>query len=246
MNASRNPSPGFTALFYLVLAPIFAASTVIAQSQSMTATYARNALSLTIPYKTDHPGAGKLTVEILSPEDKVLGRTDRSVGAEKSGGVWKQEIGTAAPLPFDELVWERVCYRFQPDGDAAAALTETQAVSAILRRPVVRILVQRSYLAGAPAAMRVIVLDTAGNEIPGSNTVRIELAASGQAPLALFSGKLDHGGTTETGFRFPAGLTGDYALHLRSRDNRYRSPCTVRGHRQVGSTPQHAGSFGGH
>ena len=74
---------------------------------SMSATYVHNALSLVLPYHAEHAGQGELVVELLSPEDKVLGRVTRTVLASGSG-VWRQELATTEPLPFEELIWQRV------------------------------------------------------------------------------------------------------------------------------------------
>jgi hypothetical protein len=76
----------------------------------------------------------------------------------------------------------------------------------------VHILAQKSYLTGGDAAVRVIVTDSNNEVIGGANSLRIELSPPDQKPRVLFTGPLNHHGTTEAQFRFPAGLVGTYPL----------------------------------
>lgn len=183
---------------------------------------------MTIPYDADHPGAGELTVEVLDPEDHVLGEAKQSEIVARSRGSWRQEIKLAKPLAIDELVWERVRYRFEYGDGKHAAIEGTESISHIIRTPVIHILGQQSYLAGGEAAVRVIVTDTKNEIIPGRGSVQIELLKpnaksttlimqdgperESQDSRLLFTGRLNHRGTTEAQFRFPAGLTGSYQL----------------------------------
>ena len=50
-----------------------------AHGGTLTATYSSGTLHVTIPYHGLHAGAGQLTVEVLDPEDAVLGRVERRV-----------------------------------------------------------------------------------------------------------------------------------------------------------------------
>ena len=50
---------------------------------SVAATYSHGILRATIPYVAAHPGAGKLTLEVLDPEDQTLGRVQRRVEIRK-------------------------------------------------------------------------------------------------------------------------------------------------------------------
>ncbi|HEY4357579.1 MAG TPA: MG2 domain-containing protein [Acidobacteriaceae bacterium] len=182
-------------------------------AETFAATHTRNGLAFTMPYHAEHAGQGKLVVEVLDPDDQVLGRSEHDTGVAAGDGVWHQEITFTKPLPYDEAVWERVRYRFTYN-DGAAPLEETRAVSEILRRPVVRILGQTTYLTGGEAAIRVIVTDASGHEIAGNNTLRVELVAGDHGTHTLFTGKLNRHGTTEAQFHFPAGLTGNVQLRF--------------------------------
>src|SRR6516162_10322521 len=124
------------------------------------ATYSSGALRVTIPFHGLHPGAGQLSVEVLDPEDAVLGRAERRVDAVAANGSWREEIQLAKPPSLDDLVWHRVRYRFTYADQKDAALQGTESISEILRTPVVHVLGQQSYLTGGPAAVRVIVTDT--------------------------------------------------------------------------------------
>jgi uncharacterized protein YfaS (alpha-2-macroglobulin family) len=153
-------------------------------------------------------------VEIVDPEDHVLGRVDRVVDVVKGHGTWQQEVRPDKAVLLDEMVWERVRFSFAYDGEQAPAFEETRSVSEVLRRPVVHILGQKSYLTGGDAAIRVIVTDRNGNPVASRGTVRVELLQTGKAVHPLFTGRLNQRGTVQAQFRFPAGLTGACQLHF--------------------------------
>ncbi len=116
-------------------------------------------------------------------------------------------------VPPDELVWHRVRCAFRCDDTKVETLEGVESISNILRLPVLRVLGQQSYLAGSRAAVRVIVSDSKGDVIPGRGAVRIALEADGKEQRTLFTGRLNHRGTTEAQFQFPEGVTGNCNLH---------------------------------
>ena len=186
-------------------------------AEGAVATYTHGSLSITIPYHSGREGSGTLTAEILDPEDHVLGRSERKVDIAKGDGTWQQVINPDKPIAYEEIVWQRVRYRFEfGDGKAAgpgdAKIEGIESISAILRRPVVHILGQSEYLTGSEAAVRVIVSDANNNEIAETGTVRIELLIPDKQPRQLFSGRLNRRGTVEAQFRFPANLIGKFDL----------------------------------
>jgi uncharacterized protein YfaS (alpha-2-macroglobulin family) len=184
---------------------------------SPVATYAYGRLRITIPYDALHAGAGLFIVEVLNPEDQVMGRAEQQVEVTARNGQLESEVKLEKPLAVDDLVWHRVRYRFAYDDAKKPAVEGTESISSILRRPVVHILGQQSYITGGQAAVRVIVTDTKDEAIAGRGSVQIELLdaedkPAGAKPRVLFSGRLNHRGTTEAQFRFPAGVIGSYRL----------------------------------
>src|SRR5229473_4450425 len=131
-----------------------------ADGKTAVVTYSRGVLHVSIPYHAVHAGDGKLTVEVLDPEDKVLGRAETQIAVGEGYGRWQEEVRLDKPLSVDDLVWHRVRYRYAYDDQKAAALEGTESISQILRTPVVHILGQQAYLSGGPAAVRVIVTDS--------------------------------------------------------------------------------------
>ena len=176
------------------------------------ATYSRGILHVTIPYRDAHSGAGTLTIEVVDPEDKVLGRSQHGVDIAGTRGSWQEDIKLDQALSLDDLVWHRVRYRFEYGDSKQAALEGAESISQILRTPVVHILGQQSYLSGGEAAVRVIVSDSHNEIINGSGSMRIELLSPDQKPRQLYAGKLNHRGTTEAQFRFPSSLAGSFQL----------------------------------
>jgi hypothetical protein len=197
----------------VLLAPAAFLFNVPERAQQLAATYGHGALSVTIPYTSSQEGSGKLTVEILDPEDHSLGRTERTVDIRKGSGAWQQRVTPAGGLPFDEILWERLRYRFEYMGGKLPAIEGIESISQIIRRPVVRVLGDKEYVAGSLAAIRVIVSEANSNN-PQTGLLHIDLLASDGAPRPLFSGNLNRRGTVEAGFRFPAGLTGAYQLRF--------------------------------
>ncbi len=204
--------------FSLLSVLLFVAAVVVVESFPTTtgdapvATYSRGVLRVAIPFHAAHPGLGQLTVEVLDPEGKVLGRAEQRVEVKEGKGRWEEEIKLVRPLPLEDLVWHRLRYRFDYHDGNAEALQGTESISQILRTPIVHILGQQSYLTGGQAAVRVIVTDTKDEVIAGAGTVRIELITPNEKARTLFAGRLNRRGTTEAQFRFPAGLVGGYQL----------------------------------
>ena len=204
-----------TSRFWLVLSAalvITAPLWIAAPSESATATYTNRTLHVVIPYDAPRSGAGQLAIEILDPEDNVLGRSERRIDLAAGQDRWKEDVQLIKALPLDDLVWHRVRYRFLYGAPGVNAIEGTESISQILRRPVVRVLGQQSYLAGGRAAVRVVVTDSKNDVIAGPASLRVELAKPGAQPVVLFTGRLNQRGTTEAQFRFPAGLTGTFPL----------------------------------
>ena len=183
-----------------------------ANGESLAAVYSHGAVHVTIPYKAPRAGTGQLTMEVLNPEDEVLGLSEHRLFAREGNGVWQADLKLAKTLSVDDLVWHRLRYRFVYNDEKGPALQGTESISRILRTPVIRVLGQQSYLTGGPAAIRVIVTDSRNETISGPGTVRIDLSGPNQKPRVLFTGALNRRGTVEADFRFPAGLAGAYAL----------------------------------
>ena len=176
-------------------------------------TYSQAVLHVTIPYQGLRAGAGRLTMEVLDPEGRVLGRRLQRVEVTEPPGQWQDEIQLNHSLSLDDLVWHRVHYWLEYDDTKKVALERTESISQILRRPVVHILGQQSYLTGGPAAVRVIVTDSKDEVIAGVGSIEIELLVGEEKARLLFHGPLNRRGTTEAQFRFPPGLVGNYHLH---------------------------------
>jgi MG2 domain/Alpha-2-macroglobulin bait region domain/Macroglobulin domain MG3 len=202
-------------LVALLLAPLLAGlrAQTAQTAQSIAATWAHNRLALDISHPSLHAGTGTLTAELLDPEDEVLTHAEQD---NTSGGMgtWNLSLAPAAPLAFDDLVWERVRVRFVYSGETTPAFEQTRSVSEILRRPVVHILGQSSYLAGSRAAIRVLIADTNNRPIAGESSLRIELLAPNQPAQALFAGRVNRRGAVDAQLGFPAALTGGAQLHF--------------------------------
>src|ERR1700730_12447885 len=162
-----------------------------ANNNAVVATYSHGVLYVTIPYHAPRAGMGRLTLEVLDPEDEVVGRAERRLDIAGGTGRWQTEVRLDKEPALDDLVWHRVRYRFEYGDRREVGLEGTESISQILRMPVVHILGQQSYLTGGLAAVRVIVTDSKNEVIPGAGTVRIDLAVGDQKSRVLFLGRLN-------------------------------------------------------
>jgi A-macroglobulin TED domain/Alpha-2-macroglobulin family/A-macroglobulin receptor binding domain/MG2 domain/Carboxypeptidase regulatory-like domain/Alpha-2-macroglobulin bait region domain len=213
------PGSSLRNLLIFAAAPLFALAALVlkfpAQSQQLAATYRQGKLSVTIPYQSPREGSGKLTVEVLDPEDHSLGRVERNVEVRKGSGDFQETIAFTQPVSFDEVLWQRLRYRFEFDDNTLPVIEGIESVSQIISRPVLHVLGDNDYIAGSQAALRVIVSDANSNAAQ-TGTLRVDLLAADREPRRLFSGSLNRRGTVEANFRFPAGLIGDYQLRFQA------------------------------
>jgi len=199
------------------LALLFAATVGNAESNTIFAVYFRDALSFSVPYEAAHSGEAEMKLVLLSPEDRVLGEVKRQKRVAEGGVVWNARMVLRDPMTLDELVWQRVRFTLRYNDQAAADIEEIRSLSEILERPVLRVLGQRSYIAGAAAAMRVIVTGSGTGQTPAMvkrGTVKIELLEPDHEPRLLFAGELDHRGSSAADFHFPEGLTGSFPVRF--------------------------------
>ena len=173
---------GFLILIAVIGRRVFLASDA---TPTMAATYSQGSLHINIPYQATRAGSGQLTLEVLDPDDHVVGSATRRLQVAEGQGRWQDTIKLHKPVPLDDLVWHRVRYRFEYDGENNARLEGTESISQILLRPVVHILAQQSYLAGSRAAVRVIATDSNNEVIPGRSSVRIEFPMANEIPTVI-------------------------------------------------------------
>jgi hypothetical protein len=200
-------------LLLIAIAGVYAPFTE-AGAPSPAATFTHGALSVVIPYHGVRPGSGRLIAEIVDPEEHVLGRAERPVEIVQGDGIWQQSIAAAKPIAFEDLVWQRVRYRFEYSDKEIPAITGVESISSILRRPVVRILGQTEFLAGSNAAIRILVSDAGNQDAALTGTVRAELLIPQQRARLLFSGRLNQHGTVAAQFHLPAALEGKYDIRF--------------------------------
>ncbi len=199
------------------LALLVAATFGNAESRTISAVYFRDALAFSVPYEAAHTGEAELKLELLSPEDHVLGEVKRLKRVIEGSAIWKARIVPGERMTLDELVWQRVRFTLRYENQTTPDMEEILSLSEILERPVLRVLGQRSYIAGAPAAMRVIVTTSSAGEtalIVKRGKVRIELLDPDHTPKLLFAGELDRRGSFAADFHFPEGLTGSFPVRF--------------------------------
>src|SRR5262249_38970061 len=98
-----------TLAIVILVCPLLVAGSVlqpVPEAASGTAFYSHGILHLALPYQGKQAGTGRLLVEVLDPEDRVLGRGDLAVEAAAGPSRWKADIRMEKPLPVDELVWD--------------------------------------------------------------------------------------------------------------------------------------------
>ncbi|HVW12162.1 MAG TPA: MG2 domain-containing protein [Bryobacteraceae bacterium] len=171
-------------------------------------------LHVSLPFLADRNEQGELKIDLLDPEDRSVASVSRRISARAGNGLPEQNMTIAGRLSTDDLVWHRLRYRFIYSGDAKPAFEGVSSISQILRHPVVHVLDQQAFLAGSPAAIRVIVTGPDNDAPIESGTLKIDLTPPGQKTQTLYAGRLDSHGTSRAEFRFPAGVTGTIPLRF--------------------------------
>src|ERR1700683_3911634 len=96
--------PATPSRYWLLFVPVVLVIAAIVTVQSFQAangepvvgaTYAHGTLDLTIPYDAAQAGAGKLSMEVLDPEDHILGSAEKAVDAVQGQGRWRERIALA-------------------------------------------------------------------------------------------------------------------------------------------------------
>ncbi len=183
------------------------------ESHALSAVYRGNHLSLSIPYHADRDGAVLLRAQLLDPEDGEIGQAARTIHLEREG-VWNVWMPVEGGLTLEDLVWDRLKFRIEYRDGRTQAYEEIHPMAEVLRHPVMHLICQSSYIAGATAAVRVVVADEHQRPPEGNKAVRIELQRDEQPTRMLYSGRLNERGTADAEFRMPAGLSGDFRLHV--------------------------------
>ena len=93
--------PNVSLACFFILAMVGMHFNAVVRAEQPAATYKHGELSVSIPYASSQDGAGKLTVEILDPEDHALGKIERNVDIRSGNGTWHQTIVLAHALSFD-------------------------------------------------------------------------------------------------------------------------------------------------
>ena len=199
----------------------FAAALSSAEPTMISAVYAHNTLSFSVPYEAAHSGEAELRLEVLNPEDRVIGQVEHQAHVVEGSTIWNAKIELHEPMRVDDLIWHRVRFTLRYDDQTAPDVEDIRSLSEILVRPVIHVLAQRSYIAGAQAAMRVIVESANHDQVLAPvehGSVRIELirptSGPNLVPVLLFAGPLDRRGSMGAQFRFPAGLTGRFPVRF--------------------------------
>ena len=166
-------------------------------------------LNLTIPFESQRAGSGQLTLEVLDPEDRIIGGMGHASTITTGTGQWQETLKLAKALPLDDLVWHRLHYRFVFADNRSPAIDGIEPLATMLRIPIIHVLAQQTYASGAQAAVRIIATDTGNQPISGVGAVRVEF---GEKHQLVYAGSMNSRGTTEAQFRFPAGVVGDSSL----------------------------------
>src|SRR5260370_35214611 len=98
------------------------------EPERVTATYTHGVLRVAIPYVSHRAGKGRLTVEVLDPEDLPLAKVERVVEIGGQNGTWHEDAKLTKAIRADDLVWHRVHYRFGYEDGKNAAIEGTESV----------------------------------------------------------------------------------------------------------------------
>jgi hypothetical protein len=94
---------GFVAALLVFSAALFVQPFLGGNVAPGAARYSRGILHLALPYHADHRGTGQLIVEVLDPEDHVLGKIEKSAEVAEGPSVWREQIRLDKVLPLDPI-----------------------------------------------------------------------------------------------------------------------------------------------
>ncbi|MEW6730976.1 MAG: MG2 domain-containing protein [Acidobacteriota bacterium] len=179
----------------------------------LTAIQIDNQLHVTIPYESAVPAqSSTLAVEIIDAEDRVVARQLLSDNA-RSAHAWRAKLIMPAEVKREDLVWYRLRYRFISQNSNNSANATIHPIGELLRYPVLRVLGQQDFAAGAPNSLRIIAVDgRSGDPITGN--LQIDLQIPGRNSQSLRT-QLDERGTVEPRLQAPNDFAGQAELKLK-------------------------------
>src|ERR1700735_5802959 len=99
------------------------------EPRTISAVYFRDALAFSVPYEAAHSGEAELKLELLSPEDHVLGEVKRHKRVTEGSAVWNARMVLGERMAFDELVWQGARFTLRYENQASRGLGEMRSVS---------------------------------------------------------------------------------------------------------------------
>src|SRR5262249_34592575 len=150
-----------------------------------------------------------LNISIQDPKDKSVAAITKNVGVSGKVDSWKASLHIPAGITLAELAWDRVKIE-------AGTESKIASLSEILRLPVARVLAQRAYAAGSPAAIRIITVDSKSGLALAGSKLEVELV-EGARSTPLFSGVTDRLGTASVQFSVPSDLSGNMELRVNAQ-----------------------------
>ena len=177
---------------------------VFADDNELAAVYRNGSLEVNVPGEPTTANNRTLSIEILDPEDKLVARAVRPASSDNRAS--RVTIPLDKGVALEDLAWDRLKIQI---GESSKIVS----LSEILRLPVVRILAQRAYAAGAPASVRIITVDSRGGNPLRDSRVRLELV-NGDSATTLFAGRTDSFGTAHVAFDMPAETFGSRQLRV--------------------------------
>ena len=160
-------------------------------------------LHLNIPIEDMKGKVGKCVVEVLDPEDNVIGSAYRFVYINKDYYSMSLKVRLKKKVEDYDLLRVKVTFK------------KTQQIYSLHQlqdRMIVKILGQNEFIRGTPINYRIIVLNQRTNEPLKGAKVKITLKANDEEHK-VFEGLTDRTGTCKTNFRIPE-TVGDGNLHF--------------------------------
>jgi hypothetical protein len=179
---------------------------VLAADNELAAIYRNGSLEVSIPYNDGLMHGGSFNVEVVDPNDSLVGKLQSPVSTSNGPGPWRVTIPLDNKVALEDLAWDRLKI------DAGEESTIV-SLSEILHLPVVRIFAQRSYAGGSAASVRIITLDSKSTDPLRGSLLKVELI-DGEHASTLFTGRTDVFGTAQVAFTIPPGVFGARQLRV--------------------------------
>ncbi|MEW6733528.1 MAG: hypothetical protein AB1489_19525, partial [Acidobacteriota bacterium] len=187
-------------------------ATAFTKSNNLVAIKLADHLLVNIPFLRLFPALeGRLIVEIVDTQDKVLARQVISSELARSTNSWQAKLSVKGINPED-LIWQRLRCRFIPNNGAKIS-DSVYLIKQIFNYPTVRLIGQHEIISGSTSSLRLLVLDGKTGVAVSNGSVQLTLGNTKEDSVNA-QAVINRHGTADLRLTVPADLFGEENLQI--------------------------------